>query len=214
MRYTVFDTPVVKQIFTVLAKIGLKLKGWEVVGDKPADKKYVLIAGPHTSNWDFLLLVSAAFTLDLKIYWMGKHTIFKPPFAGLVKWFGGVPVIRSKSNNLVEQMVGHYNDSDSMVLTIPAEGTRGKTNFWKTGFYQIAQKANVPIGMSFVDYKNKKTGIGPMFTPTGDLREDKKHMVEFYGKITGAYPELACPPRFRELEEDVAEVEALTKKSS
>lgn len=198
MRYTIFDTPVIKQLFTLLAKIGLKLKGWEVVGGKPEDKKYVLIAAPHTSNWDFLLLVCAAFSLDLKIYWMGKHTLFPKYIGWIPKWFGGVPVVRSRKNNLVDQMATHFKESEHMVLAVPAEGTRSNTDYWKTGFYRIAEQAGVPIGMSFVDFGRKQTGIGPLFMPSGDLNKDVEIIADFYKDKTGCHPELACPPRFKE----------------
>lgn len=202
MRYTVFDTPIVKQLFTLIAKLGMRLWGWKVIGDKPADKKYVLIAAPHTSNWDFLLVVCAAFCLDLKVYWMGKHTIFPKYFGWAPKWFGGVPVVRSRKNNLVEQMTEHFKASDRMVLVVPAEGTRSNTDYWKTGFYRIAQQAGVPIGMSFVDYKRKQTGIGPLFQPSGDLSQDIEIIRKFYLDKAGRYPELECPPRFKELEDN------------
>ncbi len=201
MRYTVFDTPVIKQFFTALAWAGLKLRGWKLEGSAPQESKYVLVAAPHTSNWDFLLLVSMAFVLNLKVYWMGKHSIFKPPFAGLVKWFGGVPVVRSKNNNLVEQMVGHFNKAERMVLVIPPEGTRGNTRYWKTGFYRIAEQAGVPIGLSYLDYSKKTGGIGSeLLKPSGDLAADQQILADFYRDVQGCYPEHACPPRFKELE--------------
>ena len=132
---------------------------------------------------------------------MGKHTIFPKYLGWAPKWFGGVPVVRTQKNNLVEQMAYHFKNSDRMVLVVPPEGTRSNTKYWKTGFYRIAEQAGVPIGMSFVDYKRKQTGIGPLFTPSGDLAKDIDQIAEFYKDKGGAYPEKVCPPRFKELEE-------------
>lgn len=197
MRHTAFDTPIVKPLFTLLSRIGLRLRGWRIEGHKPSDEKYVLIAAPHTSNWDFLLMLAMAFVLDLKVYWMGKKSIFKPPFAGLMHWLGGVSVDRSKANNLVDQMAEHFARAERMVLVIPPEGTRSNTHSWKSGFYHIAKQSGVPIAMGFLDYAKKVGGIGPLFTPSGNLAKDEVLLQEFYATVTGCYPDKACKPKLQ-----------------
>lgn len=185
MRWTIYTTPVIRQIFWVFAWIGIKLSGWKLVGTPPKEKKFVLVAVPHTSNWDFPITLAMAFLFGFRLSWMGKHTLFKGPMGPIMKWLGGIPVDRSKSNNLVDQVVQKINDLDQCAIAIPPEGTRSRTEKWKTGFYYISTGANVPIGLAFLDYSKKKGGFGPTFYPTGDIEKDIEQMQDFYKGIMG-----------------------------
>jgi len=185
MHYTIFDTPVVRPIMQFLSMVVLKLMGWKIKGYMPNLPKFVAIAVPHTSNWDFFYTLLAIFAMKGKIYWMGKDAIFKKPFTGVFKWLGGIPVDRSKSNNLVESIISQYNNSDNLVITIPPTGTRKKVMRWKTGFYYIALGANVPIVPGYMDYSNKTTGFGSAFYPTGDIDADLKYLSVFYKGMKG-----------------------------
>ena len=163
----------------------LKIIGWKAVNKSEDKKKYVVIAAPHTSNWDFPLFLIVAFALNMKAYWLGKHTLFKWPFRGLFRWLGGIPVDRTKKTNLVQQCVNHFNATTDLVIVNAPEGTRSKVHEWKTGFYYIATGAGVPIAMGFLDYKKKKGGIDGLFQPTGDIDSDMKIIKEFYAGISG-----------------------------
>lgn len=148
-----------------------------------------MIAAPHTSNWDFVLTLLMAFALDLKAYTMGKKELFDWPFGGLFSWLGVIPIDRSRSNNVVAQAVDFFKQSENLILVVPPSGTRAKVKRWKTGFYHIAKGAEVPIGMGFLDYGQRKGGIGFLFEPTGDIDEDMIAIRAFYADIKGKYPE-------------------------
>ncbi|MCE1249479.1 MAG: lysophospholipid acyltransferase family protein [Comamonadaceae bacterium] len=189
-HHTIFDTPVVNTLLRGLSLAVLRLNGWKVEGSLPPEAaKSVLIAAPHTSNWDLPYTLMLAFALRLRVYWMGKQSIFNFPFGALMRWMGGIPVNRSQSNNLVASSAEAMRTADGpMQLIVPPEGTRGKTRHWKTGFYHIAQQAGVPIVMAFVDYERKVGGLGPLFVPTGDVEADMARIKAFYAPIKGKNP--------------------------
>ena len=187
MHRTIFDTPVVNTVLRAFSLTFLKLTGWQVKGELPlAAEKSVLIAAPHTSNWDLPYTLMVAFALRLTPYWMGKAQIFKFPFRGLMMWLGGLPVDRSQSNNLVAASVTALGEANGpLQLIVPPEGTRGKTRFWKTGFYYIALGAQVPIVMAYLDFEKKIGGLGPMFRPTGNIDNDMTRIKAFYAPFKG-----------------------------
>lgn len=173
-----------------MSLIFLKMLGWHVEGEIPDIKKFVIIAAPHTSNWDFPISLAVAFALKIKIYWMGKAAIFRWPFGAACRWLGGIPIDRSRSHNVIEQCIQAFNERDKLIMVIPPEGTRKKVSSWKTGFYHIARGANVPIVLGFLDYRHKKGGIGPIFYPTGRIESDMKEIKAFYATITGKHQHL------------------------
>ena len=187
MHRTIFDTPVVKTILRTLSVGFLKLAGWKIQGSlPPGAEKSVLIAAPHTSNWDLPYTLMVAFSLRLTVYWMGKEQIFRFPFRGLMMWLGGIPVQREKSNNLVAASVEAIKAaSGPLQLVVPPEGTRSKTRYWKTGFYHIAVGAQVPIVMAYMDYEKKISGLGPVFEPTGNIEADMAQIKAFYANFKG-----------------------------
>ena len=185
MQYTIFDTPLIKTLMRWLSLFILKISGWRIEGRLPNIPKFVLIAAPHTSNWDFPITLFVAFAVKAKIYWMGKDTLFRFPYGRLFKWLGGIPVDRSRSNNIVEQMIRTFSDNDRLIVTIPPSGTRKKVMKWKTGFYYIARGASVPVVLAFLDYRRKAGGFGPLFIPTGDIESDMKEIRAFYSGIHG-----------------------------
>ena len=187
MHRTIFDTPVVNTLLRGLSLAILKVTGWKVEGALPPNTpKCVMIAAPHTSNWDLPNTLMAAFALRLHIYWMGKESIFKPPFRHLMMWLGGIPVNRDRANNLVAASAQAIVDADQpLQLVVPPEGTRSKTRYWKTGFYYIALGANVPIVMAYMDYSRKVSGLGPIFRPTGDIEKDMVSIKAFYAPFKG-----------------------------
>ena len=194
MNYTVFDTPLLRTVIRWLSIFLLKISGWRTVGTLPAIPKFVMLAAPHTSNWDFPIMMFIAFKLKGKLYWMGKDAIFRKPFAGLFKWLGGIPINRSRSNNVVNQMVANFHKTDRLILMIPPSGTRKRVKKWRSGFYHIASGANVPVVLGFLDFKRKTGGVGPMVALTGDMEQDMKGIRAFYADIQGKYPEKTFLP--------------------
>ena len=194
MRHTIFDTPVISPLMRALAFSFLKVFGWRLEGRLPDVDKLVVIAAPHTSNWDLPVLLSVAFALRAKACWLGKHTLFRRPFGFLFRWIGGIPVYRSASHNMVAQSVEMFRNNKRLILTIPPEGTRSKVSHWKTGFYYIALGAETPIAMAFIDYKRKASGVGPTLHPTGDIEADMEVIRNFYADVTAKYPDKACMP--------------------
>ncbi|MBC7619906.1 MAG: lysophospholipid acyltransferase family protein [Candidatus Saccharibacteria bacterium] len=191
MHTTIFETPVVKSVLRGLSIAFLKLTGWKVVGSLPLHaKKSVLIAAPHTSNWDLPYTLMVAFTLRLNVHWMGKESLFKPPFRGVMMWLGGIPVRRESANNLVAASAEVIRAADGpLQLIVQPEGTRSKSRTWKTGFYYIAQSAQVPIVMAYLDYAHKVGGLGPVFIPTGDIDADMVAIKAFYAPFKGKNPQ-------------------------
>lgn len=187
MHRTIFTTPMVDTVLRGLSMAFLKLAGWKVEGCLPPEaSKCVLIAAPHTSNWDLPYTLMVGFVLRLNIYWMGKQSIFKPPFKNVMEWLGGIPVNREQSNNLVAMSAQAIQNADGPVqLAVPPQGTRSKTMYWKTGFYYIALQAQVPIVMAYMDYSTKRAGLGPVFQPTGDVDKDMQTIQAFYAPFKG-----------------------------
>lgn len=180
MARSLFRTPVLQPLLALLAVGLLRLIGWKVVGGLPANNKYVLIGAPHTSNWDFPLMLLAVLKVGMDVHWLGKKNLFPFPFAGFMRWLGGIPVDRSKSNNLVDQLVALFGRRDELILLIPPEGTRSQVERWKSGFYYVAQGAGVPILLGFIDSSRRELGFGPLFYPTGDYAADLVAIQEFY----------------------------------
>jgi len=187
MHRTIFDTPGVNTLLRAFSILFLKLTGWKIEGNLPPDgQKSVLIAAPHTSNWDLPYTLMVAFVLRLNIYWMGKEQIFRPPFRGLMMWLGGIPVHRESANNLVAASVQAIKAANGpLQLVVPPEGTRSKVRYWKSGFYYIATGAGVPIVLAYMDYERKISGLGPVFHPSGDLEADMVRIQAFYAPFKG-----------------------------
>ena len=190
MHRTIFDTPGVNTVLRAFSVFFLRCKGWKVEGALPANMpKCVLIAAPHTSNWDLPYTLMVAFALRLNVYWMGKSGLFRAPFGPLMRWLGGIAVDRSKTSNLVAASAAAITAADGpLQLVVPPEGTRNKTRHWKTGLYYIALQAQVPIILAFMDYERKVSGLGPTFTPTGDVDRDMAQIKLFYAPIKGKRP--------------------------
>ena len=191
MHRTLFDTPIVNTLLRAGSRAFLRLNGWTVEGSLPAEaRKCVLIAAPHTSNWDLPYTLMVAFVLNLNVYWMGKQSLFAFPFGPVMRWLGGIAVDRSRSSNLVSASALALKAADGPVqLVVPPEGTRGRTTHWKTGFYYIALEAGVPIVLAYMDYARKVSGLGPVFVPTGDIDADMAEIKRFYAGVQGRRPQ-------------------------
>ena len=185
-------------MFKLLARTFLSSHGLETVGMPAADKKVVIIAAPHTSNWDLIHLLAVMSILDVKISWMGKSTAFWWPLGPILRALGGVPVRRDHPEGVVEQIVRAFDEAETLSLIITPEGTRSYKPHWKSGFYRIAKAAGVPIQLGFVDFSRRQAGFGPTFMPSGDLRADMDKIRAFYAGKVARHPDQAGEVRLRE----------------
>ena len=188
---SVFTTPVLTPMLRGLARGLLRLHGWKVEPDARMKPPFVFIGAPHTSNWDFVLMLGTMLVLRLDVHWMGKHTLFRFPFGGLMRWLGGIPVDRTKANNRVADIVDTFARDPQLVVCIPPEGTRKKVERWKTGFYRIAHGAGVPIMMTVIDAEQKSMRLLGVYHPTGDIDRELPEIQRHYLGFRGLRPENA-----------------------
>ncbi len=188
MAKTVYDTRAIRAMLRLLARFLYRSFGWRTAGDPPASLKYVIIAAPHTSNWDFFFTVCLAFIYRLKPQMMMKAEWFFWPMGPLFRWLGAIPIDRSRANNIVAQSIAAFEASEEMVLVVPPAGTRRKVLHWKTGFYHIANGAGVPIALGYLDYRRKVGGFGPTVMPSGNIDSDMVVIRRFYAGISGKHP--------------------------
>ncbi|HNT56865.1 MAG TPA: lysophospholipid acyltransferase family protein [Syntrophales bacterium] len=194
MKKTVFDTSIITVPLHILSSGILKILGWRREGRLPDFGKFILIGAPHTSNWDFPLVLAYAFSYRIKVFWLGKEALFRNRVLGrLFQWFGGIPVDRAKSQDAVSRTVEIFNAVEKLVLVISPEGTRKKVKKWRTGFYHIARGARIPVVLGFLDYRRKAGGLGPVLFPSGNFAADMETIRAFYATVTGKRPELASP---------------------
>ena len=163
----------------------LKWLGWTIETDWPASPKYVRVVYPHTSNWDFLLGICAARAIGLDAHYIGKHSLFRKPYGWFFRSLGGIPVDRRRKENLIQQVAEQFDASDEFVLGLAPEGTRSKTNHWKSGFYHIARAAGVPVAMACLDYGRKNIRLGGAFWPGEDIDEAYAIAQRFFHGIEG-----------------------------
>jgi 1-acyl-sn-glycerol-3-phosphate acyltransferase len=186
----------------LLARRWLRARGWRCIGSPPDVPKYVIVAAPHTSNWDFAYMYAYAKITDTTIEWLGKHTLFEGQLGKIPKALGGVPVDRTSKHNLVDQIVQHFEERDRLALVVPPEGTRSRSEYWKSGFYHIARGADVPIALGIVDFGRREVGFGPSFRLTGDVKADMDRIRAFYAPDQARYPQNFGPIRLRAEEEE------------
>ena len=175
-----------------LSKQALERSGWQVE-QLPNVPKAVVIAAPHSSNWDGLIGVVAAFGIGLRINWMGKHQLFRWPLAPVMRAFGGIPTVRDSAHGVVDQFSEKMRDADRMWLVLAPEGTRKKVAKWRTGFWHIAARAGVPIIPGFLHYPEKKIGFGPPMMPTENMEADLEKLYDFYRPFRGKNGKIGLP---------------------
>ncbi len=180
-----------------LAEKLLRLRGWRFVGDRPDFNKFVAIGAPHTSNWDFIIFLAVVSHFRIPGRAIGKHSLVRWPFGGLMRRLGIIPVERDTGQGLVEQMIVEFAAADAMALIVAPEGTRRRAEYWRWGFYHIAVAAEVPIVLAFIDGENKVAGIGPTVHPTGNAEADMQQVRAFYGSMKGLRPANQGPIRLR-----------------
>ncbi len=191
MQNTIFNTPVVKHIIRAISIVLMKLLGWKTSGVFPDEPKYVIIVAHHTSNWDMLYGMIAAFKEKADVYYLAKHQLFRFPMGCLMRWAGGIRLDRRTRGDTVESTIDMFRKHDRLAIAMSPEGTRSKRDSWKTGFYYIAEGAGVPILLGFLDYRTKTAGLGPLIYPSGDIEKDFGLIRDFYSGITARRPENA-----------------------
>jgi len=184
----------------LIGRLCLRAVGWRVEGALPACRHAVVIAAPHTSNWDLPLMLAVSWALGARPSWLGKRELFRGPFGWVLRRLGGVPVDRSARRGLVGEAVARFAEAADLFLVIPPSGTRSRAPHWKSGFYQVARGAGVPIACAYLDYRRRVGGIGLVLAPSGSVRADMDRIRAFYAPMEGKYPAQATPVRL--LEED------------
>lgn len=167
-------------LLRILGRLILLVVRFKIKGQMPPVSKMVAIAAPHTSNWDFVVFLGVIFKLGLGVRFLGKHSLFRWPFGFLMRSIGGMPVDRTRSDGVVEQVVSRFLETDKMILCLSPEGTRKKVVRWKTGFHRIAHGAGVPILLVALDYKTRMVDFGPLFHPGDDLDGDMEKLHQYY----------------------------------
>ena len=177
------------KILRKIARFGINISGWTIKGKVPDEERIVIIAAPHTSNWDFILAMLAIFGLNIKVRWLGKHSIFKPGFKKFFVWLGGIPVYRDNPSSLIENVVNIVKKERSIVIAMTPEGTRKKVRRWKTGFLRIAKQTHSKILLISIDAPTKSIEIGNIFNPTGNSEEDLAYIQKYYSTFRGINPQ-------------------------
>lgn len=168
--------------------------GWRIEGNLPNTPKCVMIAAPHTSTLDIIVGVACKVALGLQIGWLGKHTVHKPPLSWLLRYVGAIAVDRSAPNGVVGELVREFRARPAMYLGLAPEGTRRRVTRWKTGFYQVALRAGVPIVTVALDYRDRTLRLGPPFVPTGDYGADLLALRSRFGPAMAFRPERYADP--------------------
>ena len=177
------------QILRKIGRFGINISGWTIKGQVPDEERIVIIAAPHTSNWDFILAMLAIFGLNIKLRWLGKHSIFKLGFKNFFEWLGGIPVYRDNPSTLIENVVDIVKKEKSIVIAMTPEGTRKKVKRWKTGFLRIAKQTQSKILLISIDAPSKSIEIGKIFNPTGNNEKDLEFIQKYYSSFRGINPQ-------------------------
>ena len=174
-----------------LASLVLRLLGWRLDLVPPPEPRGIIIVYPHTSNWDFPIGYLVKLAMGLPLSFVGKDTLFRWPLGGLLRWMGGIPANRRERTGLIGQLVAEFQRRDWMWLAIAPEGTRSHVTRWKSGFYQLALEADVPVGIAFIDWKAREVGMREYLRMTGDREADMARIRTAYAGKVGLRPEMA-----------------------
>ena len=178
----------------LLQKIGkffLTITGWKFKGDIPRSDRIILVAGPHTSNWDFLLALAFIFGLNLNVFWIGKHTLFKNGFSKIMRKLGGIPVDRASPELLINEVSHIVKRHQGVIIAISPEGTRKKVERLKSGFLRIAKTTNSQILLAGIDFESKLIHLGKLFQPSGNTESDLLNVHNYFRQFKGKRPEFS-----------------------
>ena len=182
----------------LLSRVYWACSRWTLAGEPAPKRPSVLIGAPHTSNWDFVLMLAIAWRHGIDIRWLGKASLFGGWRGPIMRGLGGIPVDRSDPSRVVAEVVGRIRAGEVFGLVVTPDGTRGANAYWKSGFYRIARETGLPLTLGFVDRTTMTTGLGPTFDLTGDVAADMGRIRTFYADKAGLRPHLRTEPRLRD----------------
>ena len=182
----------------LLARAFWRLSPWKLVTEPAPTRPTVLIGAPHTSNWDFVLMLAIAWDLGIELHWLGKKSLFHGWRAPIMRALGGIPVDRADPGDVVRGVVDRVHAGEVFGLVVTPDGTRGPHTHWKSGFYRIARETGMPVTLGYVDRTTMTTGLGPTIQLTGDVRADMDVVRAFYADKAGYTPAARVEPRLRE----------------
>lgn len=183
-----------------IARLYWSISRWKLVSEPGPTRPTVLIGAPHTSNWDFVLMLAIAWRLGIDVRWLGKASLFSGWRGPVMRRLGGIPVDRENPSRVVEDVVNQVHQGEVFGLVVTPDGTRGGHTHWKSGFYRVAQQTGMPVTLGYVDRDTMTTGLGPTFDLTGDVSADMDFVREFYSDKAGFHPQKKVTPRLREEE--------------
>lgn len=184
--------PLLARGFWALSRYRLKSEA------APPTGSAILIGAPHTSNWDFVVMLAICWSHGFSPKWLGKRSLFKAPFGGIMRTLGGIPVDRANPAGLVDEIVRRIRAGEDLRLVVTPEGTRGRGTHWKSGFYRIAQATGIPLVLGYVDSATRTAGLGPTVPITGNVAADMDRLRDFYADKRGIRPADFTPPALRE----------------
>ncbi|WP_243224746.1 1-acyl-sn-glycerol-3-phosphate acyltransferase [Microbacterium sp. CIAB417] len=182
----------------LLARVFWTFSRWTLTGGEAPSRPTILVGAPHTSNWDFVLMLAIAWRLGIDVHWLGKKSLFRGWRRPIMRRLGGIPVDRDDPGRVVADVIADVDAGDVFALVITPDGTRGGNEYWKSGFYRIAMRTGMPVTLGFVDRTTMTTGLGPTFALSGDVRSDMDRIRTFYADKSGVRPERRTEPRLRE----------------
>ena len=174
-----------------IAKFFITITGWKFKGDIPRSDRIILVAGPHTSNWDFLLALAFIFGLNLNVFWIGKHTLFKNGLSKIMRKLGGIPVDRASPELLMNEVSHIVKKQQGVIIAISPEGTRKKVERLKSGFLRIAKTTNSQILLAGIDFESKLIHLGKLFEPSGNTESDLLNVHNYFRQFKGKRPEFS-----------------------
>ncbi len=192
------NAPLVPGFRARFASWMLRLSGWRVVLAQPVPPRCVVVFYPHTSNWDFPTGLMAKWMLGVHFRFIAKNSLFATPLGPWLRRWGGIPIDRSGQTGAIARLAVQFAGHEDFKLVVAAEGTRSRTERWKSGFYHLARAANVPVALSFIDYRRRETGVGGYIDLTCDVAADMARIAAFYADKTAKWPEKAGPIRLDE----------------
>ncbi|WP_344063487.1 1-acyl-sn-glycerol-3-phosphate acyltransferase [Microbacterium pumilum] len=182
----------------LLSRLYWACSRWALVTEAAPSRPAVLLGAPHTSNWDFVLMLGIAWRLGIPVRWLGKASLFRGWRGPVMRRLGGIPVDRDDASRVVADVVARIRAGDVFGLVVTPDGTRGRSPYWKSGFYRIAREAGMPVTLGYVDRTTMTTGLGPTVELTGDVHADMEVIRAFYADKAGLRPELRTEPRLRD----------------
>lgn len=174
------------------------LSRWTLSGEPAPARPTVLVGAPHTSNWDFVLMLAIAWRKGIDVRWLGKKSLFTGWRGPIMRGLGGIAVDRADPSRVVGEVVERIRAGEVFGLVVTPDGTRGAHEYWKSGFYRIARETGMPVTLGYVDRTTMTTGLGPTIELTGDVAADMDVIRAFYADKAGVRPAQRVEPRLRE----------------